>query len=111
MNLSETVFILPPVEKAAAVKIRIFTPTQEIPFAGHPVIGAFFVLGTLKRLPLVEPVTRVLHECTIGVFPVEVHVRHGDILRVVMSQPKPVFLGTVETMPEVVEVARALGLS
>ncbi|MEC4668644.1 MAG: PhzF family phenazine biosynthesis protein, partial [Nitrospirota bacterium] len=33
MNLSETVFVLPPTDPAAAVKIRIFTPTHEIPFA------------------------------------------------------------------------------
>ena len=57
MNLSETVFVFPPTDKAAVVKMRIFTPTQEIPFAGHPVIGTFFVLGTLKRLSLKEPVT------------------------------------------------------
>ena len=41
MNLSETVFVFPPTDKAAVVKMRIFTPTQEIPFAGHPVIGTF----------------------------------------------------------------------
>jgi len=40
MNLSETVFVFPPSDPAAVVKIRIFTPTQEIPFAGHPVIGS-----------------------------------------------------------------------
>ena len=69
MNLSETVFVFPPTDKAAVVKMRIFTPTQEIPFAGHPVIGTFFVLGTLKRLSLKEPVTRVLQECNLGLFP------------------------------------------
>ena len=39
MNLSETVFVLPPTDPNAVAKVRIFTPTQEIPFAGHPVIG------------------------------------------------------------------------
>src|SRR5215211_9539484 len=111
MNLSETVFILPPSEPAAAIKIRIFTPTQEIPFAGHPVIGAFYVLGTLKRLPINEPVTRVLHECNIGVFPVEIHARKGEILRIVMSQPKPEFLGVLSELHEILEVARSLGIS
>lgn len=111
MNLSETVFVLPPTDPAAAVKIRIFTPTQEIPFAGHPVLGAFYVLGKLGRLPLAEPVTRVLHECNIGVFPVELHVRKGEIVRVVMSQPQPQFLGRVEPVEELFEIARALRLS
>ena len=111
MNLSETVFVLPPTERAAAFKIRIFTPTQEIPFAGHPVIGAFYILGKAKLLPLNEPVTRVLYECNIGLFPVELHVREGDIQRVVMSQPKPEFLGTLGKLEELFEVAQALGLS
>ena len=111
MNLSETVFVFPPTDSAAAVKIRIFTPTREIPFAGHPVLGTFFVLGKLERIPLKEPVTRVCHECSIGVFPVELHVLKGEILRVVMSQPKPQFLGAVEPVKDLFEVAAALGLS
>ena len=111
MNLSETVFVFPPTDSAAAAKIRIFTPTREIPFAGHPVLGTFFVLGKLDRLPLKEPITRVCHECSIGVFPVELHVLKGEILRVVMSQPKPQFLGAVEQMKDLFEVATALGLS
>ena len=41
MNLSETVFVVPPTDPAAIVKLRIFTPIQEIPFAGHPVIGTY----------------------------------------------------------------------
>jgi trans-2,3-dihydro-3-hydroxyanthranilate isomerase len=111
MNLSETVFVLPPTEPAAAVKIRIFTPTREIPFAGHPVIGAFYILGQLKRFPVQEPTTRVLYECNIGLFPVDIHVRGGEIHRVVMSQPKPEFLGTIEAIQDVFEISNALGLA
>jgi len=111
MNLSETVFVLPPTDSAATVKIRIFTPRREIPFAGHPVLGTFFVLGKLDRLPLKGPVTRVCHECSIGVFPVELHVLKGEILRVVMTQPKPQFLDTLDPAKDLFEVAKALGLS
>lgn len=111
MNLSETVFVLPPTDPSAAVKIRIFTPTQEIPFAGHPVLGTFFVLGTLGRLALKAPVTRLFHECNIGLYPVEVHLRDGAIIRVVMSQPTPQFLGAVEPLRDHFEVAKALGLA
>jgi len=110
MNLSETVFIFPPTELPAVAKIRIFTPTQEIPFAGHPVLGAFYVLGKLGRLPLQGPVTRLFHECNIGVFPVDVHCHRGEILRVVMTQPKPEFLSSVETTEELYELAKALGM-
>jgi trans-2,3-dihydro-3-hydroxyanthranilate isomerase len=45
MNLSETVFVFPPTDPAAVARLRIFTPTQEIPFAGHPVLGTFYVLA------------------------------------------------------------------
>lgn len=43
-NLSETVFILPPRDPRALRRLRIFTPTRELPFAGHPTIGAAHVL-------------------------------------------------------------------
>jgi PhzF family phenazine biosynthesis protein len=39
-NLSETTFVLPPSTKAADYRLRIFTPKQELPFAGHPTIGS-----------------------------------------------------------------------
>ena len=52
MNLSGNGFVFPPTDPAAVVKVRIFTPTQEIPFAGHPVIGTFS--SGLARLTLRE---------------------------------------------------------
>lgn len=111
MNLSETVFVFPPIDPSTVAKIRIFTPTQEIPFAGHPVLGTFFVLLKLGLLVLREPVTSALYESNIGVFSVEVHVLKGEIMRVVMSQPKPQFLGAVEPVKDLYEVDNALGLA
>src|SRR5258707_3417563 len=43
-NLSETVFIVKPRDPSATRRLRIFTPTRELPFAGHPTIGAAHVL-------------------------------------------------------------------
>lgn len=111
MNLSETVFVLPPTDPAAAAKLRIFTPTREIPFAGHPVLGTFFVLGKIGRIRLIEPVTHLLHECNLGLFPVELHVAGEEIERVVMVQPKPQFLETIEPVADLFKVAKALGLN
>ncbi|MYJ23685.1 MAG: PhzF family phenazine biosynthesis protein [Nitrospira sp. SB0673_bin_12] len=111
MNLSETVFVVPPTDPAAVVKLRIFTPTQEIPFAGHPVIGTFFVLSSLQKFPLTQPVTRYVFECNIGLFPVELHVVDGQVDNVFMTQPKPQFLGTAENMQDLYEVSRALGMN
>ena len=110
MNLSETVFVLPPTDQAAVVRLRIFTPTQEIPFAGHPVLGTFYVLAQLGLIAAIEGVTRVMQECNIGLFPVEIHAREGQITRVVMTQPKPLFLGTVDEMEDLLHIAKALGL-
>jgi len=111
MNLSETVFVFPPTDKAAVVRLRIFTPTQEIPFAGHPVLGTFFILAELGIIPAKEPVTRIMQECNIGLFPVELHTEDGRVDRVVMTQPKPEFLGPVEETEDLYKVASALGLS
>ena len=46
-NLSETVFVLPPVRPASTRRIRIFTPRAELPFAGHPTIGTAWILAAL----------------------------------------------------------------
>ena len=39
-NLSETTFLLPPTDERADYRVRIFTPVQELPFAGHPTLGS-----------------------------------------------------------------------
>src|SRR5882762_3106254 len=44
LNLAETTFILPPTRADCAARVRIFTPTKEMLFAGHPTIGTAFVL-------------------------------------------------------------------
>ena len=110
MNLSETVFVLPPTDEAAVVRLRIFTPTQEIPFAGHPVLGTFYVLAQLGLIAVTEGVTRVMQECNIGLFPVEIHALEGQITRVVMTQPKPLFLGSMDETEDLFHIAKALGL-
>ncbi|MBI3355877.1 MAG: PhzF family phenazine biosynthesis protein [Nitrospirae bacterium] len=111
MNLSETVFVFPPTDPAAVVRLRIFTPTQEIPFAGHPVLGTFYILAQLGLIAAKEAVTRLMQECNIGLFPVELHAEDGQVVRVVMSQPKPEFLGPVDQAEDIYKVAVALGLA
>ena len=110
MNLSETVFVLPPTAPGADVRLRFFTPTQEIPFAGHPVLGAVYVLAHIGRITIQEPVTRLLQETHVGVFPVELQVRDGLIRTILMVQPKPEFLGVVEPLRDLFEVAKAIGV-
>ncbi|MBH0191557.1 MAG: PhzF family phenazine biosynthesis protein, partial [Nitrospira sp.] len=111
MNLSETVFVFPPSDPAAVVRLRIFTPTQEIPFAGHPVVGAMHVLAQIGTLATSEAVTHVVYECNIGLFPAELHARDAQVTRVIMTQPQPQFLEKVEDTEELYMVAGALGIS
>jgi trans-2,3-dihydro-3-hydroxyanthranilate isomerase len=65
-NLSETAF--PMGSTAADYRVRIFTPGQELPFAGHPSIGTAWVLADLDKIPA-GPVRQ---ECGVGILPVEV---------------------------------------
>ena len=83
MNLSETVFVLPPSLEDADVRIRIFTPGNELPFAGHPTLGAAFVLGG----PLQRIVIRI--ETGVGVIPVELQRDGPQIVFGLMEQPIP----------------------
>jgi trans-2,3-dihydro-3-hydroxyanthranilate isomerase len=49
-NYSETAFVRPPRDPDNSAQVRIFTPSNEIPFAGHPNAGTAFVLGRQKNL-------------------------------------------------------------
>ncbi|RIV31320.1 PhzF family phenazine biosynthesis protein [Micromonospora radicis] len=66
-NLSETVFVLPATQVGATYRARIFTPTAELPFAGHPSVGAAV---TASRRGLFG-VGQVSQECGAGVLPIE----------------------------------------
>ncbi|MEU4158485.1 PhzF family phenazine biosynthesis protein [Actinoplanes sp. NPDC026670] len=67
-NLSETVFLLPPVTAGATHRVRIFTPTIELPFAGHPSVGSAV---TAMRRGLLQP-GEVVQECGAGLLPITV---------------------------------------
>src|SRR5437870_13841447 len=82
VNFSETVFVFP----AAAdghVRIRIFTPTVEVPFAGHPTLGTAFVLGGPLQLQ------EIRIETGMGVVPVRLEREGARISFGWMSQPIP----------------------
>jgi trans-2,3-dihydro-3-hydroxyanthranilate isomerase len=83
MAFSESVFVLPPQAEDADVRIRIFTPAVELPFAGHPTLGSAFVLGG----PLQKIVIRL--ETGSGVVPVELEREGARIRFGWMDQPIP----------------------
>ena len=74
LNLSETVFLLPPTRSDCAARLRIFTPTREMLFAGHPTVGASYVLLDEGIVPR-DSVSFLLEE-KIG--PVPIRVDSGE---------------------------------
>ena len=82
MALSETVFVYP-ANGDAHVRLRIFTPESELPFAGHPVLGSAFVLGG----PLQAETVRL--ETGVGVIPVQLEREGARIVFGRMTQPVP----------------------
>jgi predicted PhzF superfamily epimerase YddE/YHI9 len=91
MAFSETVFVLPARAADADVRIRIFTPAAELPFAGHPTLGSAFVLGG----PLQKIVLRL--ETGAGVVPVELEREGPEIRFGWMDQPIPTWKPFGET--------------
>ncbi|MBN1372369.1 MAG: PhzF family phenazine biosynthesis protein [Anaerolineaceae bacterium] len=76
-NFSETVFVLPPDSPEHTRRLRIFTPGKELPFAGHPTVGAGFVLASCGEIPLTGEVTRVIFEEGVGPVPVTIRASDG----------------------------------
>ncbi len=91
MNLSETTFVLPATDLKAERRLRIFTPRAELPLAGHPVVGTFYVLAGRGAFQLEDGSNRIFQECGAGVLPVDIHVRAGSVEQVVMTQSPPRF--------------------
>jgi trans-2,3-dihydro-3-hydroxyanthranilate isomerase len=101
LNLSETVFLLPPQGEEADAAVRIFTPALELPFAGHPVLGTAFLVGERTGRPSVRLQTGA------GVVPVALS-RDGDrIVYGEMEQPIP----SIESYGRADELLAALRVS
>jgi trans-2,3-dihydro-3-hydroxyanthranilate isomerase len=108
LNLSETTFVLAGTQPLAQYRVRIFTPINELPLAGHPVVGTHYLLAHLGRYSLQPPVTRIHHELGVGVLPVDLICPHDRVERVRMTQASPQFLARAADLGE---LAAALGLS
>jgi trans-2,3-dihydro-3-hydroxyanthranilate isomerase len=86
MNLAETVFVQKPTGNRALARLRIFTTKRELPLAGHPVIGTWFLLAQLGVVPAQEGSVHVLQQTGAGVLPVEITFHEGRPVRVAMTQ-------------------------
>lgn len=100
LHLSETTFVLPPTDPAAAYRVRIFTPVRELPFAGHPLVGTPWVMAYEGKVGLRAPRTELRHQVGIGTLPVTLETEPDPeapggarlrVTRVVMTQGVPRF--------------------
>ena len=82
LNVAETVFLLPPGE-GGDVRVRIFTPVTELPFAGHPVLGTAFVVATALGTDFVTL------ETGAGLVPIALEREGGRLVFGRMRQPIP----------------------
>jgi len=88
MNFSESTFVLPPDAPGTDMRVRIFTPAEELPMAGHPTIGTAFALA---RSGAVSPPTRrVVFGLGVGPTPVDLTWK-DDLVFAWMTQPAPTF--------------------
>jgi len=100
INFSETVFVYPP-EGEGHVRLRIFTPGAELPFAGHPMLGSAFILaGPLQ-------VDEIRLETGAGLVPVRLERDGSRIVFGWMRQPVP----SIELLARTDELLDALGVA
>lgn len=92
MNLSETTFVVPPDDDACAARVHIFTPGQELPFAGHPTIGTAWVLAKNGALP--KDATSIQLQETVGRVPVRLEGPARDPSALFLTAP-PVTFGAI----------------
>ncbi|HEX3245440.1 MAG TPA: PhzF family phenazine biosynthesis protein [Chloroflexota bacterium] len=100
MNLSETVFVS--TSRQATARVRFFTPTTELPLAGHPTLAAWHALTELGRVDMSSGGGVVTQELNVGVLPVEIR----PDLSIFMTQKPPEFIHQLDPGP----VAKALHL-
>src|SRR5262245_2548605 len=106
-NLSETTFVLKPTTPEAARRVRIFTPALELPLAGHPVIGTWYLLAAEKMVTTADGWNTFHQEVLAGILPVEIMVERGTVTQVRMTQAKPQYFEEIPPVP----IAQALGIS
>ena len=112
-NLSETVFVLPPARETSTRRIRIFTPRAELAFAGHPTIGAAWLLASLGEFEPAELESGEGGACVVleeAVGDVAVDVKMAADLPVAATMSVPVAPARLSFPHEAIEIAPMLTL-
>jgi PhzF family phenazine biosynthesis protein len=102
-NFSETTFLLPPTDPAADYRVRIFTRSVELPFAGHPTLGSCHAWLGAGGVP--ARADRIVQECGVGL----VTITRGEASRLEFEAP-PILRGGPLDDADLAEAVRALGV-
>lgn len=89
-NYSETSFVLRPIDDRHTAHVRIFTPTVEVPFAGHPNVGTGYVLATLEGA---RPVEEFTFEEAAGLVRARVLRVEGAVDQIQLTAPQALSVG------------------
>jgi trans-2,3-dihydro-3-hydroxyanthranilate isomerase len=106
-NFSESTFVLPS-EAGHTRRVRIFTPTMEVPFAGHPNVGTTFALAVTGELGAIDRPLTVTFEEKAGLVPVLVERRADGSVFCELRAPQPLSRGAAVSAAE---LAAAVSLS
>jgi trans-2,3-dihydro-3-hydroxyanthranilate isomerase len=103
MNFSETTFVFPAKAAGADARVRIFTPGEEVPFAGHPTLGTAYVLHHRKK----KKTSMLMIELDAGLIEVEITGSQKKGYTYTMTQPLPEFGTALQNRGQ---AARAVGI-
>jgi PhzF family phenazine biosynthesis protein len=101
-NLSETTFLLEPTDSSADYRVRIFTPVEELPFAGHPTLGSAYAWLSHGGLPKKQDF--IVQECGVGL----IRVRQDDTI--LAFEAPSLLRGGPAGESDILEAANALGI-
>jgi trans-2,3-dihydro-3-hydroxyanthranilate isomerase len=93
MNFSESTFLFPPEAAGTEVRMRIFTPREELPMAGHPTIGSTFALAEERRIA--PPRGQIVFGLGVGPTPVALDWKDGALDFAWMTQKLPTLVGRI----------------
>ena len=99
-NFSESTFVFPP-EKGNTRKIQIYTPSTEVPFAGHPNVGTAFVLASIGELGVFNETTEIIFEEKAGLVPITLNRLHDESIWCELEAPKKISLGSTVSIETV----------
>ncbi len=92
-NFAETSFVLPPADPANTAHVRIFTPAEELPFAGHPNVGTGFVLARLGQLFGRQLSDSMVFEEQAGLVTVGIERQDGLVKGALVKAPQSLSIG------------------